>query len=166
MKAGSTARASLAPMANGPGLVRSPTAKRNWLPKWAPRSSAVGRALWSGQSTIPPPTCGHGCNGSRMTRVWSCKRQHKRSEPLISSLAGSTARKKARRANEHPHSQDRGHGGFLARQSHAQNPADWPMVGAAGFKPGHRVEFRFDEPGKLTLCFSEPERSSKESNTD
>ena len=25
----------------------------------------------------------------------------------------------------------------------------------AGFKPGHRVEVRLDEPGKLTLCFSE-----------
>jgi hypothetical protein len=23
----------------------------------------------------------------------------------------------------------------------------------AGFKPGHRVEVRLDEPGKLTLCF-------------
>lgn len=25
----------------------------------------------------------------------------------------------------------------------------------AGFKPGHRVEVRLDEPGKLTLSFSE-----------
>ncbi len=25
----------------------------------------------------------------------------------------------------------------------------------AGFKPGHRVEVRSDQPGKLTLCFSE-----------
>ena len=25
----------------------------------------------------------------------------------------------------------------------------------AGFKPGHRVEVRLDEPGKLTLRFSE-----------
>ena len=25
----------------------------------------------------------------------------------------------------------------------------------AGFKPGHRVEVRLEERGKLTLCFSE-----------
>lgn len=25
----------------------------------------------------------------------------------------------------------------------------------AGFKPGHRVEVRFDQPGNLTLCFVE-----------
>ncbi len=67
---GSIARASTAQTGSGLRSVRPLTPARNLLPKWERRFSAVGRASWRAHSTIPPLTCAHGCNGSRMTRGW------------------------------------------------------------------------------------------------
>ncbi len=46
-------------------------------------------------------------------------------------------------------------GDFAARKITPKIRLAGRWLERAGFKPGHRVEVRLDEPGKLTLCFSE-----------
>ena len=46
-------------------------------------------------------------------------------------------------------------GDFAARKIVPKIRLTGQWLERAGFKPGHRVEIRLDEPGKLTLCFSE-----------
>ena len=46
-------------------------------------------------------------------------------------------------------------GDFAARKITPKIRLGGRWLEQAGFKPGHRVEVRLDEPGKLTLCFSE-----------
>jgi len=46
-------------------------------------------------------------------------------------------------------------GDFFRRKVKPQIRLVGNWLERAGFKPGHRVEVRLDEPGKLTLSFSE-----------